>query len=337
MVQAKYFEKHPSGEVTCTLCPHRCKLKQEKTGICGVRKNRNGMLYAENYGKVSAIHFDPIEKKPLYHFFPGSQILSIGTIGCNLSCRFCQNFEISQADIESYSSLSSYEPNDVLKIARSRKENIGISFTYNEPTIWYEYVTDMAEKAKQNDLLTTMVTNGFINPDPLASLLPFMDAFNIDLKAFTDDFYRKYTSSRLSPVMDTILQIHKAGKHLEITNLIIPGLNDNPETFLKMVQWISTEVSEETVLHLSRYFPAHKMTIHSTPLSTLERLYNIARDHLCHVFLGNVGGVNYGKNTFCPSCGAEVIIREGYYTRVTGLEPGGTCSQCGNKVIQNYG
>jgi len=336
MVQAKYFEKHPTGEVTCRLCPHQCKLKQEKRGICGVRKNRNGILYAENYGKVSAIHFDPIEKKPLYHFFPGSQILSIGTIGCNLSCRFCQNYEISQADIESYGFISTYEPDDILKIAHGREENIGISFTYNEPTIWFEYVMDVAEKAKQNHLLTTMVTNGFINPDPLADLLPIMDAFNIDLKAFTDEFYRKYTSSRLSPVMDTILQIKEAGKHLEITNLIIPDLNDNTETFRKMAQWISTEVSKETVLHLSRYFPAHKMSIHSTPLSTLERLYNIAREYLNHVFLGNVGGANYGKNTCCPSCGAEVIIREGYYTRITGLEPGGTCSHCGNKVIQNY-
>ncbi len=336
MMQAHYFEKHPTGEVTCTLCPHRCKLKQDKRGICGVRKNRDGILYTEIYGKVSAIHFDPIEKKPLYHFFPGSQILSIGTIGCNLSCRFCQNHEISQADIESYGFLSTYEPEDILKIARGRKENIGISFTYNEPTIWFEYIMDVAKIAKQNHLLTTMVTNGFINSEPLADLLSFIDAFNIDLKAFTDEFYRKYTSARLSPVKDSILQIKRAGKHLEITNLIIPGLNDNTETFREMVQWISTEVGQETVLHLSRYFPAYKMSVHSTPLSTLERLYNIASEHLNHVFLGNVGGVYYGKNTSCPSCGADVIIREGYYTKVTGLDPGGACSHCGNKVIKNY-
>jgi pyruvate formate lyase activating enzyme len=336
MVQALYFEKHSTGEVTCTLCPHRCKLKQEKKGICGVRKNRNGLLYTENYGKVSAIHFDPIEKKPLYHFYPGSQILSIGTIGCNLSCRFCQNYEISQADVESYGFVSSYEPEEILKIARGRPENIGISFTYNEPTIWYEYVMDVAGKAKENNMLTTMVTNGFINPDPFAALLPFMDAFNIDLKAFTDEFYRKYTSSRLTPVMDTILQIKEAGKHLEITNLIIPGLNDKTETFRDMVRWISTEVSEETVLHLSRYFPVYKMSIERTPLSTLERLYNIAREYLNHVFLGNVGGANFGKNTCCPSCGAEVIIREGYFTRVTGLAPGGTCSHCRYRILQNY-
>ncbi len=336
MTEAHYYEKHPTGEVTCTLCPHRCKLKPEKRGNCGVRKNVNGILYTEIYGKVSAIHFDPIEKKPLYHFYPGSQILSIGTVGCNLSCRFCQNHEISQADSESYGYLSTYTPDDIIKIAHSRKENIGISFTYNEPTIWFEYVMEVAKIAKQNRLVTTMVTNGFINPDPLAELLPFMDALNIDLKAFTDEFYRKYTSSRLSPVMDSILKIKKAGRHLEITNLVIPGLNDNPETFREMVQWISDEVGKETVLHLSRYFPAHKMSIHSTPLSTLERLYNIASEHLTHVFLGNVGGAYYGKNSCCPSCGTDVIIREGYYTTVTGLEPGGTCSKCGYNVIQHY-
>lgn len=336
MTEAHYYEKHPTGEVTCTLCPHRCNIKQGKRGNCGVRKNQDGILYSENYGKVSAIHFDPIEKKPLYHFYPGSQILSIGTVGCNLSCQFCQNHEISQADSESYGFLSSYDAEDILKIAHGRKENIGISFTYNEPTIWFEYLMEVAEKAKQENLLTTMVTNGFINPDPLADLLPFIDAINIDLKAFTDEFYRKYTSSQLSPVLDSIQQMNEGGKHIEITNLVIPGLNDNTDSFREMVQWISTEVGKDTVLHLSRYFPAYKMSIHSTPMETLERLYYIARDHLNHVFLGNTGGVSYGRNTCCPSCGAEVILREGYYTRVTGLEPGGICSQCGKRVIHNY-
>jgi pyruvate formate lyase activating enzyme len=336
MIQAQYFEKHSAGEVTCTLCPHNCKLKQGKRGICGVLKNNDGVLYSENYGRVSAIHFDPIEKKPLYHYYPGNQILSIGTIGCNLTCRFCQNAEISQADNESYGFIPTYTPEEIIKIARGRPENIGISFTYNEPTIWYEYVLDVAKEAREHDLLTTMVTNGFINPDPLAALLPFMDAFNIDLKAFSDEFYRKYTSSRLTPVMEGILQIKEAGKHLEITNLIIPGLNDDTETFREMVQWISTEVGKETVLHLSRYFPAYKMSVHSTPLSTLERLYTIAREHLSHVFLGNVGGANYGKNTTCPSCGNEVILREGYFTRITGLKKDGTCSHCGYKILNHY-
>ena len=268
MIESPLYEKHSSGEVTCTLCPHKCILKVGKKGICGVRKNYNSKLCSENYGKVTAIHFDPIEKKPLYHYFPGSQILSIGTLGCNLSCQFCQNYEISQSDFDSHTSYSTYEPEEIIKVALSRQENIGISYTYNEPSIWFEYVMEVAEKAKQKNLVNTMVTNGFINPDPLDSLISLIDAFNVDLKAFTDEFYRKYTSSQLSPVLESIQHIKSSGRHIEITNLVIPGLNDNPDQFRKMVQWIATEVGNDTVLHLSRYFPTYKMSVQSTPTTT---------------------------------------------------------------------
>ena len=336
MIQSQYFETHSTGEVTCTLCPHLCKLKDQKRGNCGVRINRNGLLYSENYGRVTAIHFDPIEKKPLYHFYPGSQILSIGTLGCNLSCQFCQNFEISQANFESHDFSSIYSPEEVLKVARSRSENIGISFTYNEPTIWYEFVKDVSQQSREYDMVTTMVTNGFINSKPLASLLPYLDAFNVDLKAFTDDFYRKYTSSLLSPVKDSILQIKDAGKHIEITNLVIPDLNDDPKTFREMVSWISREVGENTVLHLSRYFPVYKMSIPRTSMETLQLLYTIAREYLTHVFYGNVSELKNGRDTICPACNAVAITREGYYTRISGLNQDGKCSNCGKKIIQHY-
>ena len=334
MVQSQFFETDEAGTVSCLLCPHKCTLTHDKRGNCGVRINIEGSLFSENYGKVSALHFDPIEKKPLYHFFPGRTILSVGTFGCNLECRFCQNYEISQAKSGSFHRISQYLPDELIKMAKSRRDNLGISFTYNEPTVWYEYMYDIARLAKENDMYTVMVTNGFINQAPLEKLLPFMDAFNVDLKAFTEDFYRKYTSSRLSPVLESISRIRKAGKHLEITNLIIPGLNDDLEAFGKMIRWILNETGKDTVLHLSRYFPMYKMTIRSTPVSTLEKLYHIAEKHLDHVFLGNVGINGMGKNTVCPDCGNIIIIREGYQISVSGLMAGGTCSRCQKKIVQ---
>ncbi|UCG27864.1 MAG: AmmeMemoRadiSam system radical SAM enzyme [Bacteroidales bacterium] len=333
MTQSQFFKTNEDGTLSCLLCPHECTLHNDQRGNCGVRINRNGDLYPDNYGKVSALHFDPIEKKPLYHFFPGSQILSVGTFGCNLRCRFCQNYEISQAKAESFHRVSQYLPDELIQMAKSRRDNIGISFTYNEPTVWYEYMYDIARLSKQNNFYTAMVTNGFINKAPLEKLLPYMDAFNVDLKAFTEDFYRKYTSSRLDPVLESIARIRKAGKHLEITNLIIPGLNDDKKIFEKMIRWILNQTGKDTVLHLSRYFPMYKMTIRSTPVDTLEKLYHIARKYLNYVFFGNVGIDGMGKNTLCPDCGNIIIIREGYHTSKPGLGAGGTCSRCQKKII----
>jgi pyruvate formate lyase activating enzyme len=328
---AQFYNKLDNGTVQCHLCPHNCILSDGKLGICGVRRNTGGDLYSETYEKVSAIHFDPIEKKPLYHFLPGKIILSIGSVGCNLSCSFCQNCDISQVTVDDFSWFKHYSVGEIIDIALDRKDNVGISYTYNEPTIHYEYMLEIATEIKRKKMFNVMVSNGFINPEPLKKLIPVMDAFNIDLKAFTDEFYKKQTKSDLKPVLDTLKLINESGRHFEITNLVIPTLNDDPLTFGKMIEWIHNELGEYTILHLSRYFPHFKMTIAGTPLSTLERLFNIAKEKLHYVYMGNVAG-SEGQNTCCPFCQNLLISRSGYFTSVTGITGDVKCKKCGSKI-----
>jgi pyruvate formate lyase activating enzyme len=331
MKTALFYQKLDHSRVRCFLCPHECILADGKLGICGVRRNRGGDLYNETYEKVSSVHFDPIEKKPLYHFFPGSIILSIGGIGCNLRCSFCQNCEISQTTIDDFRWLRHYSIDEIVDIATDKAGNTGLSYTYNEPIINYEYMLDIAIKIKEKNMFNTMVSNGFINPEPLKKLIPVMDAFNIDLKAFTDVFYKKYSKAKLQPVLDTLKILHQNGKHFEITNLVIPTLNDDPLIFGKMIDWICKELGEYTVLHLSRYFPHYKMNIHSTPESTLKKLYHIAREKLHYVYLGNIAG-SEGQNTYCPACNHLLISRFGYYTTKKGISNDRKCKKCGNIV-----
>jgi pyruvate formate lyase activating enzyme len=331
MKAALFYDKLEDGKVRCFLCPHNCIISEGKLGICGVRRNTGGVLYAETYEKVSAVHFDPIEKKPLYHFLPGRIILSIGSAGCNLSCSFCQNCDISQATVDDFSWFKHFTVGDIVDMAVNRKDNAGVSYTYNEPIIHYEYMLEIASEIKRRKMYNVMVTNGFINPEPLKKLIPVMDAFNIDLKAFTEEFYKKITKSSLKPVLDTLKLLHESGNHFEITNLIIPTLNDDSLTFGKMIDWIHKELGEYTVLHLSRYYPHYKMTIAGTPISTLERLYNIAREKLRYVYIGNVIG-SEGQNTYCPACQNLLINRSGYFISVTGIAHDGKCRKCGQLV-----
>lgn len=333
MKTAQFYRTGEDGSLQCLLCPHMCKPEEGKAGKCGVRRNINGELISETYRKVSALHYDPIEKKPLYHFHPGSIILSIGSIGCNLDCSFCQNCNISKADVAGFPWYKDYPVEDIVSMASDYPENIGVSFTYNEPTISYEYMFEISSLASSMGLKTTMVTNGYINPDPLIQLLPFMDAFNVDLKAFRDEFYRHHTNSRLAPVLETLGILKEAGKHFEITNLVIPGLNDDPGIFAEMVDWIAGELGEYSILHLSRYFPHHKMTRKATPENTLKEFYDIARKKLHFVYLGNVHTKD-GQDTFCPSCNELLIRRNGYRTEIAGLKAGPKCGKC-NASIQN--
>ena len=282
---------------------------------------------------ISALQYDPIEKKPLYHFHPGSIILSIGTVGCNLSCSFCQNCNISQATVADMPVHKDYEPGELVNMAADYPGNMGIAFTYNEPTIFYEYMLETAREAKKRSLKTVMVSNGYINPAPLEELMPFMDAYNIDLKAFTEDFYRNETHAGLEPVKETLKTLSGNGKHLEITNLIIPGLNDDLVVFSEMMDWIASELGKDTVLHLSRYFPQHRMTRDATPVSTLTGLYELACEKLSYVYLGNVRSLN-GQDTHCPECGALIVSRQGYSTRVRGINPDNSCTKC-NSPIKN--
>ncbi len=334
MKEAEFYEQHKDNKVQCLLCPHNCIISNGKLGICKVRRNIDGKLIAENYGQVSSMAFDPVEKKPLYHFFPSKEILSIGTVGCNLKCSFCQNSEISQNSVKEYPMLRYYDTDEVIKIAQSRAGNIGIAFTYNEPVIWYEFVLDVAKKAKEISLKTVMVSNAFINKEPLSKLINYVDAFNIDLKSFTNYFYKKYTSSWIEPVKENLKTIKRSGKHLEITNLIIPGLNDDCKDFENMISWIRDELGKDVPLHISRYFPQYKLQTDVTPLNTLQNCYDRARKKLDYVYLGNIR-TNKGSDTICPSCGKTLISRTGYSTQLLGIASSGKCMYC-NRAILNH-
>ncbi len=320
------------NKIRCVLCPHNCLIQKDRYGICRVRKNQDGMLISEIYGKLSAVNFDPIEKKPLYHFYPGSLIFSIGSVGCNMHCKCCQNWQISQGMAEDFPFSNYYRPEDIINPTSSREKNIGVAYTYNEPTIWFEYIMDVAPLVKQAGLKNVMVSNGFISAEPLMQLLQYIDAFNIDLKAFSDGFYRQITGARLKPVLDTLVSIKQSGKHLEITNLVIPSLNDNKEEFGNMVRWIAGELGPDTVLHLSKYHPMYKLEIDSTPAETLIGLAEIAAEYLWYVYIGNIELKNY-HNTRCHGCGSTVIKRFGYHTEITGIDKNGLCRHCRQKII----
>ncbi|OQX72170.1 MAG: AmmeMemoRadiSam system radical SAM enzyme [Bacteroidetes bacterium 4484_249] len=332
MKEAGFYKKTDNGKVQCLLCPHHCIISEGKSGICRVRKNVNGKLISENYGQVCSVHFDPIEKKPLYHFHPGKTIFSVGSVGCNLHCKFCQNWEISQTGVDEYKYLKKISPQEIVNMASARQDNLGIAYTYNEPTVWFEYMLDIAKLANERGLKNVMVTNGFINPEPLKELMPYMDAFSIDLKAFNDDFYKELTSSKLEPVLDTIKTIKKHGKHFELTNLVITEENDDEQEFSEMIEWIVSELGEDTVLHISRYHPMYKMNNPATRVEKLRQLYLIANKKLSYVYLGNVQTGN-GQDTYCKSCGKRVISRSGYYTQITGLDKNGKCKYCSTTIL----
>lgn len=330
-MEALFYTKKEDEQIICGLCPHECVLKPGQAGICRVRKNDEGRLISESYGKVCSLHLDPIEKKPLYHFYPGRNILSVGTVGCNLHCRFCQNWEISQTGVKDYPYLKEYSPANIVELADAEGDNLGIAYTYNEPTVWYEFMKDIATQADAEGLKNVMVTNGFINPEPLQEILPVMHAFSVDLKAFTESFYKHLTSSRLKPVLESLKTIRKSGRHLEITNLLIPDENDDEGDFRAMMKWIKEELGEDTVLHISRFFPTYKLIHNATPEKLLLRHYDIAKEYLRHVYLGNIQS-DRGRNTSCPNCGHTLIERTGYNTSISGLNNDSSCGKCGEQI-----
>jgi len=283
MKEALFYKKTGDSVLQCHLCPQFCVLKDGETGFCGVRTNRSGVLYTENYGKVSSLALDPIEKKPLYQFHKGEMILSAGTVGCNLACLFCQNWSIAQDVKAPTESVTSKELINKAKELRS----FGIAYTYNEPFIWYEFVLETARLAHEAGLKNVLVTNGFVNKEPLEKLLPYIDALNIDIKSIEDEFYKNTCSGRVGPVLETIKLASKRA-HVELTNLIIPTLNDKDENFEKLTDWIYENIGEDLPLHFSRYFPCYKMTLPPTPKETLFKARDIAQKKLKYVYLGNV-------------------------------------------------
>lgn len=323
-----------TGEKTeCLLCPHFCKLAEGKTGICGVRKNTGQSIELTTYGVISGYSLDPVEKKPLYHFFPGHNILSIGSYGCNMRCDFCQNYNISQKVPEIL--RPGLTPADLIVEAHNAEKNIGIGFTYNEPIIWFEFMRDVATTAKNEGLLTVMVSNGYVNSDPLDEIIEFIDAFNIDLKAFNNNSYKKLTGAGIEPVKNSLKQISRSGKHLEITSLIIPGHNDSEEEMVLQAEWIAGELGKSVPLHLSRYFPMYRREDPATSLEIMKRLFEIASDKLKYVYMGNTHS-DTGQNTHCPECGNIVTIRSGYTTRLLNLDSEGKCSNCGTPIYPHF-
>jgi pyruvate formate lyase activating enzyme len=330
MVTASHFKVKADHAVQCLLCPHSCLLAPDQYGKCKTRVNRYGNLITESYGILSAISTDPIEKKPLYHFYPGRSILSIGSFGCNMTCDFCQNCEISQIDHRIFSHHPSRDPEDIVNKAVLHKNNIGLAYTYNEPTIYYEYMRSCAELIKAHNLSNVMVTNGFINKVPLDELLPYLDAINLDLKSFRNEFYRGRTGASLTPVLNSIERIVKSGKHLELTFLIIPSLNDKTSEWEDMIDWIFNRCGPHTVLHVSRYFPRYKLNIPPTPLSTIERFMDLSRKKLNYVYPGNTPQLE--SHTYCPGCGELLIQRFLYNATLTGIDEYGFCTNCQYKI-----
>jgi pyruvate formate lyase activating enzyme len=284
-IKAQYYTKLDNGVIHCQLCPHNCHIKPDKKGICCVRANSGGELYAESYGQLSALALDPIEKKPLYRFQSGSMILSAGSYGCNFSCSYCQNYGISMEKPET----AFISPENLVYKAFCLKEsgNIGLAYTYNEPFISYEYVLDCCKLIRDRGMKNVLVTNGYVQEKPLLEIMPYIDAMNIDLKSFSQEFYRKICSGNVDHVKRTI-EIASKACHVEITCLVIPGLNDSEGEIENMALWLSS-LSPDIPLHLTRFFPRYKMLDKPvTPRFVLEYLVSVAKKHLRHVYMGNI-------------------------------------------------
>ena len=328
MERLAWLSEKKDGKVLCKACHQRCVLAEGELSKCGVRVNRNGNLYLTVYGLVSAMNVDPIEKKPLYHFLPGTFSLSIGTVGCNFSCKFCQNWEISQ-----YPQTHQYKvfgkeisPEEVVKLAQDYGTP-SISYTYNEPVIFFEFAYDVMRIAKEKGIRNVFVTNGYETEEAIDIALPYLDAMNIDLKSFSDEFYKKICGARLKPVLKTIEYAFKRGIWIEITTLLIPGYNDSEEEIREIARFIAS-LSKDIPWHVSRFFPAYRMLdVMPTPLDTLERAYHIGKEEgLNFVYVGNYWNVNL-ESTYCPSCGERVIERHQY--RTLNFLKEGKCPKCG--------
>lgn len=318
--EALWYEKRPDGRMACLLCPHACLVTETHPGKCGVRQSHGGRLVLPFYGRISSLAVDPIEKKPLYHFHPGSRILSAGFVGCSFHCKFCQNWVISQTT----DAGTRYMPPASLVEEARREGSFGIAYTYSEPLVHAEYVMDTARLAHAAGLKNVLVSNGFLNPGPADEILGLMDAANIDLKGFDEQFYRMEAGGSLSAVQRFIMQA--AGRvHLEVTTLVIPGKNDDPAKIEGIAQFIGS-LGKDIPLHLSAYHPDYKYSIPATPSASIRDLAVIAGRHLRYVYVGNLGPEE--SDTTCASCGSVLVRRRGYKVSVDGVS-GGACARCG--------
>ncbi len=328
---ADWWKTLPNGKILCTLCPRYCTIGEGQKGFCFIRENIGGKLYSTGYGRPTGFAIDPIEKKPLNHFLPGTSILSFGTAGCNLGCKFCQNWTMSKAKLdETYSVKAS--PEDVVRLAK-KYGTPSIAYTYNDPTIFGEYVIDISKLAREEGIKSVMVTAGYIDKDARKDVYKYIDAANVDLKAFTEEFYRKLTLSHLNDVLDTLVWLkNDTDVWIEITTLLIPGENDSPDEIKEMVNWILQNLGDEVPLHFTAFHPDFKMRDKPpTPPSTLTMARNIAlKEGLKYCYVGNVHNVE-GQTTFCPNCGEPLIVRDWHSVRLNKLE-NGKCYKCGTEI-----
>ncbi|MCL5030296.1 MAG: AmmeMemoRadiSam system radical SAM enzyme [Bacteroidetes bacterium] len=322
--------KHDEEIIKCLLCAQGCLIKNGERGKCRARMNINGELRSLVYGHPVAVHVDPIEKKPLYHFMPGAEAYSLATAGCPLSCKFCQNWEISQAKPEDFSTKF-IPPESVVESTLTKKIPI-IAFTYNEPTVFTEYLIDIAKVANKKNIKSVLISCGFMNQEPLAEMCDVLSAIKIDLKGFSEDFYRNVSGAELKPVLRSIKQIARTKTHLEIVNLVVPTLNDSDKMLNSLAEWIIGEIGPDVPLHFTRFHPDYKLlNLSPTPIATLERARHIAMNKGIHyVYIGNVPG-HAGNNTYCPFCKKEIIRRTNFFVLEEHIT-NGRCDYCKNSI-----
>jgi pyruvate formate lyase activating enzyme len=330
LFEARFYKKMPQRKIQCELCPRKCVIDDLERGYCGVRENQGGTYYSLVYGKACSANIDPIEKKPLFHFLPGSKAFSIATVGCNVMCKFCQNWEISQANVDQVESMD-LPPQQVAAVAAQRRCEV-IAYTYSEPVIFCEYMRDSAAEGRRLGVRSVMISNGYINPEPMKDLCRVLDGVKIDLKAFNDRFYKELVAGELQPVLDTLALLKKEKMWTEIVYLIIPGQNDDAGELRELCTWIKADLGADTPLHFTRFHPQYRLTnIPSTPINTLKAARQIGLEcGLHYVYTGNVPG-DPGENTFCPGCGAVVIQRVGFSV-IGRAMTNGKCDKCGLRI-----
>lgn len=329
--EARWWQKQDDGRILCTLCPRYCKIGEGQIGFCYIRQNIDGKLYSTGYGRPTGFAIDPIEKKPLNHFYPGSSILSFGTAGCNLGCKFCQNWSISKAKLDELNALY-VTPEEVVALAKKYKTP-SIAYTYNDPTIFGEYVIDISRLAKEENIKNVMVTAGYIDKEARKDVYRYIDAANVDLKAFTEQFYHKITFSHLNDVLDTLLWLkNETGIWFEITTLLIPDENDSDEEIKLMTEWIVKNLGDEVPLHFTAFHPDFKMRNKTkTPSSTLEQARKIALTQgIKYCYLGNIHH-EIGQSTYCHNC-KEVVIKRDWHSVLKINLKNGKCTNCGHNV-----
>ncbi len=329
-VEAMYYRKLEGTQIECELCPRHCLVTDLERGFCGVRENQDGNYYTLVHSRACAMNIDPIEKKPLYHFHPGTAAFSIATAGCNVNCKFCQNWDISQVRPEQVANVE-LSPEEITQICRQRSVPT-IAFTYSEPVVFYEYMYDTCKESRKYGIRNAMITGGYIEKEPLLKIMPVLDAIKVDLKAFSEDYYRDIVNGELQPVLDALKIMHDHGIWLELVYLVVPTLNDSDREFTELCNWIVSNLGDSVPIHFTRFHPTYLLkNLPPTPVSSLERAYDVAKKAgLKYPYVGNVPG-HEGEKTYCPACGNVVIDRSGFRIRSINLKDG-CCTSCAHKI-----